>query len=96
MGHDISGFKQDDISQEKEIAYLRRSAGNPLARVIYEALDAEEHDCGCSGCGTHKSFSTEQLKNALAKIPAGEETQPERKFLSDCIAAGGEINVCFC
>jgi hypothetical protein len=96
MGHDISGYKQDDSSQENEIAYLRRAAWNPLARVIYEALNAEEHDCGCSGCGSQQAFSQKQLISALSKIPEGEETEPERKFLSDCIAAGGEIDVHFC
>lgn len=95
MGHDISGFRQDDSSQDEEIAYLRRAAWNPLARVIYEALDAKDHDCGCSGCGTEKSFSSEQLIAALSKIPEGEETEPERKFLSDCIASGGQITVLF-
>jgi len=38
MGHDISGYKKADTNQSQEIAYLRRGADNPLARVIYKAL----------------------------------------------------------
>ena len=88
MGHDICGFKSADKAQETEIAYLHRGAGNPLARSIYEALGAQEHDCGCSGCGSTAHFTVAQLREALTKIPTDEEHEPERQFLRDCIDKG--------
>jgi hypothetical protein len=95
MGHDISGYKKADTNHSEKIAYLRRGAGNPLARVIYKALGAKECDCGCSGCGDEKTYTTEQLKAALSRLPSGEETENERIFLNDCIAAGEPVTVTF-
>lgn len=46
MGHDIFGCLPEDC--DNDVAYLRRSAGNPLARHIYQALHAETHDGGVS------------------------------------------------
>lgn len=95
MGHDICGFANDNAPHDDdgavrdEIAYLRRSAGNPLARSIYEALGAQEHDCGCSGCGGEVHFTEAQLRDALAKLPDGDDYEPERTFLGDCIEKGG-------
>lgn len=89
MGHDICGFKNTDSKCEgEEIAYLRRSAGNELARDIYKALGATSHDCGCSGCGGIANFTEAQLRDALGKIPDDEDHEPERKFLRDCIEKG--------
>lgn len=84
MGHDISGYTTKD--RDKEIAYLRRSAGNELAREIYKALKAEEYDCGCSGCGDSAFFSVDRLRTAAAFIADKEGLGPEMKFLADCIA----------
>lgn len=89
MGHDICGFKNHDKKHEgEEIAYLRRGAGNSLARDIYVALDATEHDCGCSGCGAVVNFTETQLREALEKIPNDEDHEPERQFLTNCIEKG--------
>lgn len=89
MGHDICGFASDDVEQATEIAYLRRSAFNPLARSIYSALDAQKYDCGCSGCGDVVHFTTDQLHTALTRLPDDEVYEQERKFLQDCIEKGG-------
>jgi hypothetical protein len=90
MGHDISGFKNEDKECEgNEIAHLRRGAFNPLARAIYGALGVIEFDAGCSGCGETANFTDTQLRQALAKIPDDEDHDPERTFLNDCIEKGG-------
>ena len=57
MGHDISGYLKADTEQSNEIAYLRRGAGNPLARTIYAALSHPEFDAGCSGGGFEATFT---------------------------------------
>ena len=88
MGHDISGYRVDDTEQRDEIAYLRRSASNPLKITIYNALDCHEMNGGCSGIGCERKFTQEELLEALPRIPSGGEYEPERAFLRDCIAAG--------
>ena len=88
MGHDISGYRVEDTEQRDEIAYLRRSAGNPLNVTIYDALDCHEMNGGCSGIGYGRKFTQEELLKALSRIPSGGEYEPERAFLRDCIAAG--------
>jgi len=89
MGHDITGFASKDEACREEIAYLRRGAGNELARSIYRALGAENEDCGCSGCGGTVHFTEDQLRVALTKLPDDDDHEPERRFLRDCIEKGG-------
>ena len=88
MGHDISGYRVDDTEQRDEIAYLRRSASNPLNITIYNALDCHEMNGWCSGIGEERKFTRPELAEALSRIPDGDEYEPERTFLRDCIAAG--------
>ena len=89
MGHDICGFNKADEETRSEIAYLRRNAFNPLKNAIYNALGAEEQNCGCSGCGGDPiHFTEDQLKEAMAKLPEGENYQPERDFLAGCLSNG--------
>lgn len=95
MGHDISGYLRGDRGSSNEIAYLRRSAGNPLNGTIYKALQCPEHNCGCSGCGNESEFTHEQLTAALGRIPAGDEYEPERDFLRKCIATRDGIRIKF-
>ena len=90
MGHDISGYRVEDTEQRHEIAYLRRSAFNPLNVTIYNALDCHEMNGGCSGIGCERKFTQEELLKALSRIPDGDEYEPERAFLRDCIAAGDD------
>ena len=88
MGHDISGYRAEDTEQRHEIAYLRRSAFNPLNVTIYNALDCHEMNGGCSGIGWERKFTQEELLEALSRIPSGGEYDPERTFLNDCASAG--------
>jgi hypothetical protein len=89
MGHDVCGFALDDEGLETEIAYLRRNASNPFSKVIYEALGAEEHYCGVSGCGNEVTFTEQHLRDALANIPPDNpDYEMERQFLRDCIEKG--------
>ena len=88
MGHDISGYRVDDTEQRDEIAYLRRSAFNPLKITIYNALDCHEMNGGCSGIGEVRKFAQTEIVDALSRIPDGDEYEPERTFLRDCIASG--------
>ena len=97
MGHDISGYRVEDTEQRHEIAYLRRSAFNPLNVTIYNALDCHEMNGGCSGIGCERKFTQEELLEALSRIPSGGEYDPERTFLSDCASAGkGGVIIAFC
>ena len=70
MGHDITAY---DTDTGKEVGYLRRGAGNPLARVIYIALDAQSADGGCSGDGSWRTVSIEQLSSALKFLLENED-----------------------
>ena len=84
MGHDIFGFKTK--RSRTQIAYLRRGAWNSLGRKIYEALKAEKFDAGCSGCGEKETFTKVQLLEALDYLRDDDELEPERDFISDCLA----------
>ncbi len=88
MGHDITAYRRADKELETEVAYLRRGAFNPLNRVIYEALNCQEANGGCSGYGVVLEFSRNQLMHALVQVKGGEEVGPEREFLRKCIGAG--------
>lgn len=88
MGHDVSGYLKADAGHNNEVAYLRRAAWDGLARTIYAALQCPELDCGCSGCGHERAFSRAELEAALARVPAGEDTEREREFLRKCLDAG--------
>ena len=84
MGHDISGFKTNDT--ENEIAYLRRGAFNELKSTIYNALDCHECNGGVSGNGSEREFSKDELIKAFDFLGVDEDYEPERKFISDCLA----------
>jgi hypothetical protein len=95
MGHDIfarAGKPEEGKEEEflglEEDAYLRRGAGNNLAREIYRVLGAEEYDAGCSGSGEVAYFTHDQIKAALARLGDGEDLEPERTFLNSCLAYG--------
>lgn len=99
MGHDIYAYKIEerpanvllpDVDPEpgEELAYLRRSAFNPLNLAIYDALGAHEHYAVVSGGGTSEEYTANQLVEALDRLPGGEEYEPERDFLTKCIDSG--------
>lgn len=81
MGHDISGYKKGE-----EIAYLRRSAFNDLNGTIYNALNCNNFNNGCSGNGEESEFTKEQLLTGLNYLGDKEEFEQERQFLKDCIS----------
>jgi hypothetical protein len=85
MGHDISAHKES--IENDELAYLRRGAFNPLNRNIYVALDCMELNNGVSGCGDSREFSAAQIREALDSLGDGEDFDPERTFLRECIEA---------
>lgn len=59
-----------EYSETVNVAYLRRSMGNPLRAVIYVALKADRHYAGVSGNGSTQSFTAEQIDQALQRINA--------------------------
>lgn len=83
MGHDIYGYQTTD--KETEIAYLSRSAFNPLNSKIYSALECEDCSGGVSGIGVEKEFNKYELLKALEYIGDNEELDPERDFLNGCL-----------
>jgi len=104
MGHDIFARRgKPEVGREmqffaqEETAYLRRGAFNNLGREIYKALDATQYDAGCSGNGEDVYFTQQQIADSLKRLPQGEQLEPEREFLSDCLAAGGDgVTISFC
>lgn len=94
MGHDISAYKKADTERKKEVAYQRYGMSNQRARHFYTALGANDHDCGCSGCGTEQEFDIPHLRLALAQFPA-EDWESEREFLEKCIATGEPVIIVF-
>ncbi len=83
---------------ETEVAYNRRSAGNPLNQVLYLALGVmDEAYGGCSGRGVEIDVTLEQFKAGLAALEGKSfagMTQ-ERNLLDDVCdvlkRAGAEI-----
>lgn len=96
MGHDIRGYLRADTEHNNEVAYLRRGAFSEMKNTIYDALQCEEYNCGCSGCGGEREFSAEELAAALRRVPEGEDYEPERAFLRKCIDVGhGGVRIAF-
>ena len=85
MGHIISGIKNHGTEHKVEVAYLNRSAFNPVCFAIYSALEA--HDCNAFSCGngTGRNFSKEKLLNALIYLGTEEMLEAERAFINDCL-----------
>lgn len=80
----------DGIKARFEIGYLRYNAFNQSARSIYDALNAEDCDCGCSGCGEGRHFTREELVAAVKSLPPDDNLRASVTFLWDCINKGGE------
>lgn len=101
MGHDITAYPKDtntDLdNDDKEIAYLRRSAFNLLRHQIYEFLNCQEENCGCSGCGGERVFTQEELKKGMEILLTypDDHTGPEKEFLQKCIDHGDSVLICF-
>ena len=66
----------DDYSKKVDVAYLRRSAGNPFNTVIYQALDAMDLYGGCSGIGETRTFTRAQIVAGLESLPGIPAERP--------------------
>jgi hypothetical protein len=98
MSHELYAYRKDEYGvgfDAKSIAEVHRSAGNPAAHELYVALQAVDHNCGCSGCGTSRDFTNQELKDALLRLKDGEDMSEEKKFLEECIKSGTTITICF-
>lgn len=82
MGHDIYG--QINKKDKSSIAYLRRGAFNILNNEIYNALNAQEYNANCSGCGEGRAFTKKELLKADRYLDDGD-LEPEREFIADCL-----------
>jgi hypothetical protein len=84
----------DKYKKAAHVSYLRRSAGNPLNTIIYQALDAMSLYAGCSGCGAAREFTRAQIVAALESLPGCAPGRP-RNFADGLIemfeAAGAEV-----
>ena len=88
MGHDITAYphrkwKQWAIENSDDgathIAYLRRSAFDPLNAAIYIALGVmDETYNGCSGSQCTLGFSRKQVEHALEVLAAKSITDIDR------------------
>lgn len=83
MGHDIYAYKRP----HDEVAYLRRSMGNPEARIIYRLLDAEQYDAGVSGDGSWATFYRDQLEQAASRAELDGCPEDIRSFLKLALEA---------
>jgi len=80
MGHDIYSYDTYSYDSNNEIAYLRRSASDPLNQVIYIALGVmEEAYSGCSGRGESINFSLNQLETAKEILDKQDFSQLTRE-----------------
>jgi hypothetical protein len=111
VGHDIHAYVSRYAGEterfvylrDEEVAYLRRSAYNPLAREIYAALNCPELDGGVSGAPGEKVVSQVDLEQALVYLrkrqAEGLEVEPEIAFVEACLsriaAAADQVVVYF-
>ncbi|MET3682554.1 hypothetical protein ABID56_000635 [Alkalibacillus flavidus] len=104
MGHDIYGVNQN----HQQVAYARFHMFNDVAHNLYQLLDSEECDGGVSGIGVQKTFSKEQIKQALdqysqhyghlSKQSLDMDYEQINQFLHDCLSSAeqdGSVTVCF-
>ena len=100
MGHDIYAFRQNDgdSNEDKEIAYLRRNASDPMGNTLYRVL-GEALNGGWSGTGEDRKFSRSELQQALKILRIhGDDPnfEPESTFLHDCLkASDGDVWIQF-
>ncbi len=60
MSHEMVGFN----TEGEEIAYVRFTMGDLNAHLLYDILDANEHNGGVSGKGASESYSLSQVEAA--------------------------------
>lgn len=105
MGHDIYGFNK----KREDVSYLRFKFSNPLANVVYEALDASDANGVVGGNGVERVYTLEGLQTGMEKIKEIDaflsmvyqetiESHAAKRFLRDCIETAeeeGEVSILF-
>jgi Fe-S oxidoreductase len=91
MSHEIEAYVYRGDTLFPIFEMRRAGLDNPLRHVIYRLLGAEEFDAGCSGVGNGRWFTQEEIKAAIARLPAEQEAEQddlerERLFLERCSA----------
>lgn len=94
MGHDTTAFK---ISDDEEVAYLRRSAFDERNEQIYDLLECKDCHAGVSGNGSTKVFTRDDIASAIVKAVTDEKYNRELDFLTDCMLnmEDGKISIHF-
>lgn len=94
-GHDDGwSDRYDSYKKATEVAYNRRSAGNPLNQVLYLALGVmDEAYAGCSGNGETVSISLAQFEAAqkILRNKSFQGMKRERNFSDDIMEAFGAM-----
>lgn len=85
MGHQITAYQTAE--QKEEVAYMGRSAFNPLNGEMYYALGCMEFYDWASGIGAEKAFTKAELLAALDYVKSNEKLDYEREFIDNCLAA---------
>jgi len=89
MSHRITAFQELEITNFNPDPYSKQE------NTIYEILNAQNHNGGCSGRGTTQYFNQDELMDALNKLPSGDEYETERNFLKECIKHGEGLYIRF-
>jgi len=81
-----------DYLNAVEVASLSRAAGNPLAAIIYMALDREDLNAGCSGSGEVVEFRNDEIWAAIkwcidAQVSGVETLNRPRNMVDDLAVA---------
>ena len=66
----------DHCDPDSFVGHLRRSAFDPLNRVLYRALSAEHLYAGCSGRGVAVTYTRVDIKAAYDAVPGIVADQP--------------------
>jgi len=72
--------RYEQYKEITEVAYLRRSAGDPLNQVIYKVLGVmDEVYSGCSGTGEQLPITLTQFKDGLRILDSSDFSELERE-----------------
>lgn len=73
----LAGYEK--YREETQCAYLRRSAFDDFNATIYRALDSMDCYAGCSGTGSERTYTVNQIDDALKRLGAMLETPPPKR-----------------
>jgi len=71
----------DTMAQHGDAIPFRRSAFDPYASIIYQALGAMDLHSGMSGDHAHRSFTREEIETALHSLNSIKPIQPDQDLL---------------